>query len=77
MTGAAYATFTARVALRAVEVMIMMATLRELWTDQEGMTTVEYALLLALLTVASIVAWSTLGQRKTIMLEMVTERMAR
>ena len=55
----------------------MMATLRELWTDQEGMTTVEDALLLALLTVASIVAWSTLGQRKTIMLEMVTERMAR
>lgn len=77
MTGAAYATFTARVAFRAVEVQMMMATLRQLWTDQDGMTTVEYALLLALLTIASIVAWSTLGYRKTVMLQMITDRMTR
>jgi Flp pilus assembly pilin Flp len=54
----------------------MITIFRRLWQDEAGMTTVEYALLLALLTIASIAAWSTLGQRKTMMLELVTERMA-
>jgi len=32
-----------------------------LWSDEEGMTTVEYALLLALIAIAAIAAWTTLG----------------
>lgn len=31
------------------------------WRSQEGLTSVEYALLLALLTIASVTAWSYLG----------------
>jgi pilus assembly protein Flp/PilA len=34
-----------------------------LWNDEEGLTTVEYALLLALVAIAAITAWSTLGGR--------------
>lgn len=34
-----------------------------LWHDEEGLTTVEYALLLALVAIAAITAWSTLGSR--------------
>jgi pilus assembly protein Flp/PilA len=34
-----------------------------LWSDEEGLTTVEYALLLALVAIAAITAWSTLGTR--------------
>jgi Flp pilus assembly pilin Flp len=33
----------------------------KLWKDEEGLTTVEYALLLALVVVAGIAAWSQLG----------------
>ncbi|HCA48528.1 MAG TPA: Flp family type IVb pilin [Armatimonadetes bacterium] len=32
-----------------------------LWKDEAGLATVEYALLLALVVVAGITAWSTLG----------------
>lgn len=35
--------------------------MKKLWRDEEGLTTVEYALLLALVVVAGITAWSTLG----------------
>jgi Flp pilus assembly pilin Flp len=35
--------------------------MRELWRDEEGLTTVEYALLLALVVVAGIAAWQGLG----------------
>ena len=34
----------------------------KLWKDEEGLTTVEYALLLALVVVAAITAWTSLGQ---------------
>jgi pilus assembly protein Flp/PilA len=34
-----------------------------LWKDEEGLTTVEYALLLALVAIAAITAWTTLGNR--------------
>lgn len=34
-----------------------------LWNDEAGLTTVEYALLLALVAIAAIAAWSTLGGR--------------
>ena len=35
--------------------------LKTLWKDEEGLTTVEYALLLALVAIAAITAWTTLG----------------
>ncbi|MFP4250089.1 MAG: Flp family type IVb pilin [Armatimonadota bacterium] len=35
--------------------------MKDLWKDEDGLTTVEYALLLALVAVAAIGAWSTLG----------------
>jgi pilus assembly protein Flp/PilA len=34
-----------------------------LWRDEEGLTTVEYAMLLALVAIAAIAAWTTLGNR--------------
>ena len=37
--------------------------LKMLWKDEEGLTTVEYALLLALVAIAAITAWSSLGSR--------------
>ena len=37
--------------------------LARLWNDEQGLTTVEYALLLALVAVAAIGAWTTLGDR--------------
>jgi pilus assembly protein Flp/PilA len=36
---------------------------KQLWKDEEGLTTVEYALLLALVAIAAITAWTTLGGR--------------
>jgi len=36
---------------------------KQLWKDEEGLTSVEYALLLALVAIAAIAAWTTLGQR--------------
>jgi Flp pilus assembly pilin Flp len=44
--------------------MLASSLLKALWSDEAGMTTVEYALLLALVTIASIGAWSTLGGTK-------------
>lgn len=38
-----------------------MKTLLSYWKDEEGLTTVEYALLLALIVVVAITAWTTLG----------------
>jgi pilus assembly protein Flp/PilA len=38
---------------------------KKLWKDEEGLTTVEYALLLALVAIAAITAWTTLGTRVT------------
>lgn len=35
--------------------------MHDLWRDEEGLTTVEYALLLALVVVAGILAWQGLG----------------
>ena len=39
----------------------MFAPLRKMWQDEEGLTTVEYALLLVLVVIAGITAWQTLG----------------
>ena len=41
----------------------MRALVRTLWQDETGLTTVEYALLLALVAIAAIVAWTSLGQK--------------
>jgi Flp pilus assembly pilin Flp len=35
--------------------------IKKLWKDEEGLTTVEYALLLALLVVAALTVWTTFG----------------
>ena len=35
--------------------------MKAFWSDEEGLTTVEYALLLALVVVAGIAAWQGLG----------------
>jgi len=37
--------------------------LKALWRDEDGLTTVEYALLLALLVVAAIGVWTTFGTK--------------
>ena len=36
---------------------------KKLWKDEEGLTTVEYALLLALVAIAAISAWTMLGSK--------------
>ena len=43
----------------------MKARLRSAWRDEDGLTTVEYALLLALVAIAAIAAWTTLGRKLT------------
>jgi Flp pilus assembly pilin Flp len=35
--------------------------MRTLWFDEEGVTTVEYALILALVSIVAIAAWKGLG----------------
>lgn len=37
--------------------------IKALWKDEEGLATVEYALLLALVSLAAITAWGNLGSR--------------
>jgi len=39
----------------------MVQCLKQLWKDEEGLTTVEYALLLVLIVVVAVTAWQTLG----------------
>jgi len=39
----------------------MFNRIKSLWQDEEGLTTVEYALLLALLVVAALSVWTTFG----------------
>jgi Flp pilus assembly pilin Flp len=41
----------------------MRGLLARLWKDEAGLTTVEYALLLALLVVAAVAVWSLFGTR--------------
>jgi len=36
---------------------------KAIWRDEDGLTTVEYALLLALVAIAAVTAWTTLGSR--------------
>ncbi len=39
----------------------MLDSIKGIWKDEEGLTTVEYALLMALLVVAAISVWTTFG----------------
>jgi Flp pilus assembly pilin Flp len=41
----------------------MFHSYRALWTDEGGLTTVEYAMLLSLIAVSAIVVWQSLGSR--------------
>jgi len=50
--------------------------MRELWRDEEGLTTVEYALLLALVVVAGIAAWTGLGGQVSTTTTRVTANIA-
>lgn len=40
----------------------MSHTLKEFWTDESGTPTVEYAVLLGLVSVSAITAWEHLGE---------------
>jgi len=39
----------------------MLKALKTLWKDDDGLTTVEYALLLVLIVIVGITAWQSLG----------------
>jgi Flp pilus assembly pilin Flp len=39
----------------------MIDRVKKMWSDEEGLTTVEYALLLALLVVAALGTWTAFG----------------
>jgi len=41
----------------------MLRTLKQLWTDEAGLTAVEYALLLVLIVAAAVTAWTQLGSQ--------------
>lgn len=41
----------------------MLKRIESIWKDEEGLTTVEYALLMALLVVAAITVWTTFGAK--------------
>ncbi len=49
--------------------------IKQLWKDEEGLTTVEYALLLALVAIAAIGAWTALGGRVNSTVESVNTHM--
>ena len=38
-----------------------MEIMKKFWSDEDGLTTIEYALLLALIVVVAITAWTALG----------------
>lgn len=39
----------------------MFQSIKKLWHDEEGLSTVEYALLLVLIVIVGVTAWQTLG----------------
>ena len=41
----------------------MLRILKQFWTDEAGLTTVEYALLLVLIVAAAVTAWTQLGSQ--------------
>ena len=55
------------------ESFLMFRAVRELWKDEWGVASVEYALLLVLVVVGSIGAWSALSDSLTSVLENVVD----
>ena len=51
----------------------MRKVLAELWREEDGLTSVEYALLLVLIVVVAITAWSTLGTNVTSKVDTVAD----
>ena len=49
--------------IRVREAQTMLEMAKALWSDEVGMTTVEYALLLALLVVSAVGVWKGLGTK--------------
>ena len=49
----------------------MLSMIRQLWVDQEGGATVEYALLLAVVVVGCVGAWASLRDRIVLALDEV------
>ena len=41
----------------------MLHGIRNLWPDEKGLTTVEYALLLVMVAVIAFTAWQTVGKQ--------------
>lgn len=41
----------------------MLGRIKTFWHDEAGLTTVEYALLLALVAVVAVTGWTVIGQR--------------
>ena len=54
----------------------MLGYLKRLWHEEEGLTTVEYALLLVLVVVVAITAWQTLGTNVTTKVTEVADTVA-
>ncbi len=54
----------------------MLIHAHRVWTDESGVATVEYALLLALVVVAGIGAWTALGSSMKATLNMISTSFA-
>jgi len=54
----------------------MFDAARRLWEDEEGTTSVEYALLLAVIVIGCIGAWTALRNRLTAVLDEATDALA-
>jgi Flp pilus assembly pilin Flp len=53
----------------------MIDRIRKLFGDEEGLTSVEYALLLALIVVVALATWQALGAKVNSTVSNVTSRM--
>ena len=54
----------------------MLQRIKELWTDEAGLTTVEYTLLLMLIAAACVTTWGQLGSEVDTQVSSVTDTMS-
>ena len=54
----------------------MLQRIKKLWTDEAGLTTVEYALLLMLIAAACVTTWGQLGSAVDTQVSSVTDTMS-
>ncbi len=54
----------------------MLQRIKELWTDEAGLTTVEYTLLLMLIAAACVTTWGQLGNAVDTQVSSVTDTMS-